>query len=71
VTINAGGHIAPGTSVGALTVASLTLSANSILDYELAPPPQCQRPDDRCPAQGALCSPRHRERHSDGGIRAG
>jgi autotransporter-associated beta strand protein len=35
VTVNAGGHIAPGQSIESLDVGSLTLSAGSILDFEL------------------------------------
>ncbi len=38
VTINTGGHLTPGTSVGVLTVGSLTLASNSNLDYELGTP---------------------------------
>jgi fibronectin-binding autotransporter adhesin len=38
VTINSGGHLAPGASIGRLTVGGLTLSPNSILDYEVATP---------------------------------
>lgn len=34
VTVNTGGHIAPGNSVGTLTVGGLTLSTGSILDFE-------------------------------------
>jgi fibronectin-binding autotransporter adhesin len=34
VGINSGGHLAPGAGVGTLTVGNLTLSANSILDFE-------------------------------------
>src|SRR5439155_1449082 len=34
VTINSGGFLAPGNSVGTLTLASLTLSNGSILNYE-------------------------------------
>ena len=40
VTINAGAHLAPGTSLGTLTVGSLTLSSNSLLDYEFGSPTQ-------------------------------
>jgi len=36
VTINGGGHIAPGASIESLDVGSLTLAAGSILDFELA-----------------------------------
>ncbi len=35
VTINAGAHLAPGTSPGNLTVGSLALASSCILDYEL------------------------------------
>jgi fibronectin-binding autotransporter adhesin len=38
VTINSGGHLSPGTSVGVLTVGSLTLASTSNLDYELGTP---------------------------------
>lgn len=38
VTVMDGGHIAPGTSPGTLTVAGLNLSSGSILDYELGAP---------------------------------
>ncbi|MHA3775159.1 beta strand repeat-containing protein [Verrucomicrobiota bacterium sgz303538] len=34
VTVSSGGHLAPGTNVGTLTVGGLTLSAGSILDFE-------------------------------------
>jgi hypothetical protein len=35
VTVNSGGHIAPGASIESLDVGSLTLAAGSILDFEL------------------------------------
>jgi fibronectin-binding autotransporter adhesin len=35
VTVNSGGHVAPGASIESLDVGSLTLSAGSILDFEL------------------------------------
>jgi hypothetical protein len=35
VTINSGGHIAPGASIESLDVGSITLAAGSILDFEL------------------------------------
>lgn len=35
VTVNAGGYLAPGLSVGTLTVGSLTISAGATLDFEL------------------------------------
>lgn len=38
VTINGGGHLTPGTSIGTLTVGALTLASNSNLDYELGTP---------------------------------
>jgi autotransporter-associated beta strand protein len=38
VTINAGAHLAPGASPGTLTVGSLALAANSVLDYEFGSP---------------------------------
>lgn len=34
VTVNSGGHIAPGNSVGTLSVGGLTLSTGAILDFE-------------------------------------
>ena len=34
LTINSGGHLAPGNSVGTLTVGTLNLAAGSVLDYE-------------------------------------
>jgi autotransporter-associated beta strand protein len=36
VTINSGGHLAPGASIESLGVGALTLSAGSVLDFELA-----------------------------------
>jgi fibronectin-binding autotransporter adhesin len=38
VTVNSGGHLAPGASIGTLTVNTLTLSSGSLLDYELGAP---------------------------------
>jgi fibronectin-binding autotransporter adhesin len=38
VSIASGGHLAPGTSAGNLTVGSLSLVAGSVLDYELGAP---------------------------------
>ncbi|HET7267680.1 MAG TPA: autotransporter domain-containing protein [Oleiagrimonas sp.] len=38
VTVADGGHIAPGNSVGTLTVGSLKLNSGSILDFELGSP---------------------------------
>ena len=34
VTVESGGHLAPGNSVGTITMASLTLNSGSVLDYE-------------------------------------
>jgi fibronectin-binding autotransporter adhesin len=38
VTVNTGAHLAPGVSIGTLTVSSLTLAFNCNLDYELGSP---------------------------------
>lgn len=38
VTVNSGGHVAPGASIGTLGVAALTLQSGSILDFELGAP---------------------------------
>src|SRR6185369_9718500 len=35
VTVNSGGHIAPGASIESIDVGSVTLAAGSILDFEL------------------------------------
>ena len=35
VTVNAGAHLTPGSSIGTLNVNSLALAPNSLLDYEL------------------------------------
>ena len=37
VTVNDGGHLAPGSSPGTLTVGPLTLGGGSVLDFELGP----------------------------------
>jgi fibronectin-binding autotransporter adhesin len=38
VTLNAGAHLAPGSSVGTLNVSSLALAANCLLDFDLGSP---------------------------------
>jgi autotransporter-associated beta strand protein len=38
VTVNSGGHVAPGASIGSLGLGSLTLNAGSALDIELGAP---------------------------------
>jgi autotransporter-associated beta strand protein len=43
VTINAGAHLAPGSGGGTLTVGSLILASNAVLDYELANPAASDR----------------------------
>ncbi len=39
IALGAGGHLAPGTSVGTLTTGSLSLAIGSFLDYEFNPAP--------------------------------
>jgi autotransporter-associated beta strand protein len=43
VTLNAGAHLAPGASAGMLSVSSLALAANSVLDFELGLPASSDR----------------------------